>query len=958
MEAISKIVLETGEQELENILSPFIREQFPNFMQQDYQKLILFVKAYYEWCDKQGNSSYVMSHLDTAFDIDQNLDEFLAHFESTYLSSFPLMLASNTSGNKPNRKTLLKKIRDFYGNKGTESAYKFLFRILYDSDLEIYYPKTDILKVSDGQWVEQRSIKTTSNNGNALFSAKGGTIVQFTGSSVTSSAFVDSVVQYSFNGIPVTEFFITDISGQPFQPDRSVRIVVGSTEYDEIPYSVLGDFYVDLPGEQYRIGDRVFVIDPTSAGVGFSAKIEQTDLAGGIKKIGIINSGLNYGADVVLQVFSDSNPGTRIARVFGLRTAVTNYPGYFSGNRGKVSSTKKVQDGHYYQEFSYELKSEVSFGVYFDVLKKLIHPTGTRMFGSILVKKALTNTVASTSQGTFRETPVIGKYTPYTPGTTLNLRNNGVTVSGYWLGATGDLYPLGYNPYIGSTAQVGPNGSTTSLGTVFVGSSLGYTWCYVPEGGRTSHNPIGAPLGGTVSWYLGQETVFSPQGMDGLVLWLKPENIGVCGSVANGASMDVWTDASPSANHALPPKWDRWTTDPTYAGVTIDKLRPTLVINDNGVVGATGISFDGGVIFTPQTPIRDSGGLTLASAAIGITFAPGSSGDKLLVGRHFYLTRGLTLTADMDMFLVYRPIVDSSDYGLGFVCSNRLFTDSYFSTGNEDNIVFSRSWNSIDRDPANRTPTYYTFTDANPQYPVGIGLLGFRPWGSFASTVSSSQKTTIAYDPHVSGQSMGMVIGEVVRDSANVLSAFANGDRATNRSPSTGLYVSNGYGSGAESPVPVCGVTVDIGRFGVIPRHDLVSSGTTGSNAWITQAITNTPYGFRGVLNEVIVFNRKLQETERQQVYGYLSRKYKMDAKLPEAFTRSRNSAYPFGTTYWVISHHPNSRQLTTIPAGICFGGITLSRFMSLPSSLYKSSGTVLSNGTVLSGDTYSNTGS
>jgi hypothetical protein len=56
--------------------------------------------------------------------------------------------------------------------------------------------------------------------------------------------------------------------------------------------------------------------------------------------------------------------------------------------------------------------------------------------------------------------------------------------------------------------------------------------------------------------------------MRGLVLWLKPENIGVCGSVVNGVSTDVWTDASPSANHALPPTWDRWNgvLTTTYTG--------------------------------------------------------------------------------------------------------------------------------------------------------------------------------------------------------------------------------------------------------------------------------------------------------------------------------------------------------------------------------------------------------
>jgi len=490
MSAINNIILNTEEEALENILSPFIKEQFPSFMREDYRKLVLFIKSYYEWLEQQGNAGFVLSKLDTVWDADSNAEEFYSHFKNTFLASFPDLLATNSDGNKPNKKTLLKKIRDFYGNKGTESAYKFLFRVLYDSDLEIYYPKNDILKVSDGQWIEPKSIKTTSINGNNLFNGKNGQIYQYQGETLVASAFIDSVVQYSFNGSPITEFFITDINGT-FVPDQVVRIVKDSDEWEETAYSVLGGFFIELPGRNYRVGDVVTVTD--SRGVGFSAKIDQTGLAGSIKKIGIANSGINYSADLTVSIFSES--GQQTARVLALRSAVTNYPGYFSGNRGKVSSNKKIQDGHYYQEFSYELKSDVSLDTYFNILKSVIHPSGMKMFGSILVKKSLDNTVSSSSQATYFEVPLIGRYTPYTVGTTYDLRNNGVTAAGSWAGDTGDLYPIGYNPYIGSTLQVGPDGSTTSLGSIFTyNSGLGYTWCAVPEGGKTAHTQSVRPL--------------------------------------------------------------------------------------------------------------------------------------------------------------------------------------------------------------------------------------------------------------------------------------------------------------------------------------------------------------------------------------------------------------------------------------------------------------------------------
>jgi hypothetical protein len=215
MSTINRIILNSSVEQLEKIISPFIEDQFPSFMKEDYKKLILFIKAYYEWLEQPNNSGYILQNLNTIKDIDSNGEEFFEHFKNTYLESFPDILIANSNGEFPNKTTLLKKIRDFYGNKGTENSYKFLFRLLYNSELEIYTPKEDILKVSAGEWYEPKSIKTTSSSGQSIFSASRGEIVQYeTDSSdvIAASAFIDSIVQYVEAGALITEFFITNIS--------------------------------------------------------------------------------------------------------------------------------------------------------------------------------------------------------------------------------------------------------------------------------------------------------------------------------------------------------------------------------------------------------------------------------------------------------------------------------------------------------------------------------------------------------------------------------------------------------------------------------------------------------------------------------------------------------------------------------------------------------------------------
>ena len=1724
MADIKSIILNSADETLEKALAPFIEEQFPTFVRTDYRKLVLFIKSYYEWMDLVGNPGYVNQHLDAVYDADKNLEQFFSHFNSTYLDGFPKELATNTSENKPNKKTLLKKIRDFYGNKGTESSYKFLFRVLYDSDLELYYPKSDILKTSDGQWIEPVSIKISSFNGSNLFSAKGGQIIQISGTGeVRGSADIDSVVQYTQDGIAITELFLHNLVGT-FLPNEEVRITTTSgQEYRETPHSVLGDFYIEVPGEGYRIGDIVSVSaiaskiyvdsqqgsgseaetepDPENAsdsesprlldvgGIGFSARVEQVGFAGNIKRISIINSGLNYGADIIVNIFSPT--GKKQAVVYALRTAVTRYPGYFKGNSGKVSSNKKIQDGNYYQEFSYELKSRVGIDQYFDILKRLVHPVGMQMFGSVLLKSEIDNLLTSSTQFTKFETPVIGRYTPYTPRTFNNLRSSyflpnqvkgatlqvwlsgynirgntsdgitagwgyvlqratigsnpggrtataedifginrwisvvgghtfshnptlpnstvwltpnfkreainthpsvnfrpvqynfsgpsdfsalrslglsgpsmgglGLTLStsyfavakprrlttmnnfgssttgnkligdrgehrgilfgltgadltvpkvaaftwrtnnlisgivgsigttgewklishtltcgagnsgpmslfvdgvclgtvseahatasaiatqplqigmnswdslvgafdgeiaevlcyqgdvgvadrqkiegylahkynldgnlpnthphkttppgaslpaGGWSGATGDFYPIGYNPYIGSTTEVGPNGRTAALGSLFYSTNLGYTYTVMDEFGLTAHNSIGAPLGSTTAWRRNKETVLEPNHFPGLVLWLKPENIGVCGSVVTGACLDIWRDASPEENHGLPPTWDKWNSVATithnatttnawgrqaydsvhpvtkiafrfngvcggfttgrlimvglntasyvatgsyypgnwvysygpystavseprnvyyinydssannehinessstmngfdnsvfemeyvepnliwrkdgvvkrqkyvgygqtfymdstfyfdaanisghsvtllemaykgnpvvptfttsagvnavsYAGITIDKLRPTLVVNDNSTTGATAIQFSVGVLYSPDTsewkidvtnsldhsdvrqwgmvgltsslvdgpfsptipvatrlsvgnhnlgtypvgtanilrgvnavspastgavfscyyrpvssnknyfalrdvtnetypvlltvqnslsgatlssttvtfggqgnasnagayvvPLKDNwyrvvlygssaafapsctevsgypaffsvyGGYSVGATAdvwgvqmefsgrtwagplvetIGVpksrtsfkfdylegdqmlNFNTGGTGEKILSATHMWLRKPIVLDEEMDFFMVCRKTSDSYGTGLFVHSSDRVRGHK----GTYGSVMKMRSYNIIDRTAAYQDPLagYYNFkygliegsTTGEVEvkevlYPYLAGAFIFSPWESgdiLGNSIPVGNRRQLSYDPHVSLVDAGRFVVEAARDGESRISALWNGDPATNRSRSTGRRVSKPssiviaddtpvQSEGSDTPTVIYDGRVKLASFNTNIRPDpgpaasAPSGGPIGSQAFVNAVLTATGYNGDVHLCEVIVFNRKLSEYERQAVYGYLSVKYSdLETKLPDKYYRSHTSTYEKGTTYWVVESHPNTKNISGLPFGSEFSGLTLANFFGLPNLIYKSAGTVLADGTLLAGDTYGNVG-
>ena len=160
--------------DIDNKISSIISEYLPDFVRNNHSGFVDFIEAYYEWMEQVENPYATSATLMDTLDIDRTLDSFVEYFKETYLYGFPMNFATGVD-----QKTVLKNINNFYKAKGTEAAYKFLFRILHDSDVEFFYKKVDILRTSDGKWIQDKSLKVTSNNGTDNFSMKNRTVQQY-----------------------------------------------------------------------------------------------------------------------------------------------------------------------------------------------------------------------------------------------------------------------------------------------------------------------------------------------------------------------------------------------------------------------------------------------------------------------------------------------------------------------------------------------------------------------------------------------------------------------------------------------------------------------------------------------------------------------------------------------------------------------------------------------------------
>lgn len=129
--------------------------KLPSFIKDDpaYSRFIDFFKAYYEWFDE----TYDIYGFGDKLDIDYGFKEFYAYFAADFLPYFP-----DVDTIAADKIKLLKIVKELYKSKGIPDSFKFLFRALYNKNVEIYETNQYVLKPSDGKWIVPKSIKIKS----------------------------------------------------------------------------------------------------------------------------------------------------------------------------------------------------------------------------------------------------------------------------------------------------------------------------------------------------------------------------------------------------------------------------------------------------------------------------------------------------------------------------------------------------------------------------------------------------------------------------------------------------------------------------------------------------------------------------------------------------------------------------------------------------------------------------
>ena len=184
-------------------ISHNVERQFPAIYREEGETFIAFVKAYYEWLEQTNQAVGKARNLFSTDDIDRTGAEFLKHFREKYLYGIPSNIQNNIDP-----RFVQKHILDVYRSKGSAEGLKLLFRLLYNEDITLYIPSRDILKASDGVWIEPRYIEVSNNPSNVLYEGK-----QITGASSGATAYVDNYKRIYIDDRIIHAFFVTNING-------------------------------------------------------------------------------------------------------------------------------------------------------------------------------------------------------------------------------------------------------------------------------------------------------------------------------------------------------------------------------------------------------------------------------------------------------------------------------------------------------------------------------------------------------------------------------------------------------------------------------------------------------------------------------------------------------------------------------------------------------------------------
>ena len=304
-----------------------VESLIPSGLRDKSAALIELLKSYYEYMNLPGNPSYEINSINNARDIDLVDEKYLTLLQKEIAAAIP----KNVQIDKVK---LYKSLLQYYSVRGSVDSIRLFFKILFEDNVEVYYPREDMLIPSSGNW-DETAIRP-KYVGNTLVGSQG---IQFVQS-------IQGVTQ-GVQGIQ----FIQGVQGIQF-----IQGVAQGVQGIQFIQSIQG------------ISGRIPFIQGVTQGV------QGIQFIQGVQGIQFIQ-GVAQGVQGIQQVTA----------VQGVTAADAPLPGGYVNNKGFLSDTIKIQDSYFYQQFSYVIQTGNNTDTWKNEFNRLVHPAGFIFFGQIVI---------------------------------------------------------------------------------------------------------------------------------------------------------------------------------------------------------------------------------------------------------------------------------------------------------------------------------------------------------------------------------------------------------------------------------------------------------------------------------------------------------------------------------------------------------------------------------------------
>jgi hypothetical protein len=292
-------------------ISDLVAQQVPDFVRDEGPALVTFMEAYYEFMEQSGEQTERSHNILNYQDIDNTLDQFVQYFKGEVMDELPVEALAD-------KRALVKRIKDLYRARGTPAAYRLFFRMMYGEEIDFYFPGVDILRSSDGRWLEEVSIRVAAPSTGSVSDLAGEIIA---GGTSGATAKVERIASTIEQGLRVYEVFVTNRQGNLIDGEliQNSGNTINATIYTAS--GPLSAVTVTSGGAGHEIGD-VVDLTGTLTGTGANGTVITTAEDSSIK-LTLTSGGAGYrrNANVNLRIIGGNGTGAN-AHIGSQATAV------------------------------------------------------------------------------------------------------------------------------------------------------------------------------------------------------------------------------------------------------------------------------------------------------------------------------------------------------------------------------------------------------------------------------------------------------------------------------------------------------------------------------------------------------------------------------------------------------------------------------------------------------------